>query len=70
MIHSTGQRPLGELLAEEGLIPQEELDAALGESKKSGDRLGDVLLKMRLIDEERLAQVLGRQPNVRGQIWT
>ena len=37
---------LGEKLIAAGVITQEQLNQALEEQKKSGDRIGDVLIKL------------------------
>ena len=57
---------LGESLVKEGLITGEQLQLALEEQKKSGGSmlLGHVLLKMSLVDEERLAKLLSQESGI------
>jgi type IV pilus assembly protein PilB len=44
----------------EGLITEEQLARALGEIRTSGERLGAALVRLGLVDEDRLAQFLAR----------
>lgn len=52
---------LGRLLNAAGLITEEQLQKALLEQKKTGGRLGSILVKLEFITEERLLQFLSRQ---------
>lgn len=45
------ERLLGELLLELNVISQEQLDEALSEQSKTGDFLGEILLKKNYIDK-------------------
>jgi type IV pilus assembly protein PilB len=49
---------LGDLLLEQGLITQDQLDAALIEQKENGGKLGELLVTMNLIDAHVLAEAL------------
>ena len=52
---------LGDLLVNEGLISSAILDTALAEQKKSGRRLGRVLVDSMLVTEEAIGKALARQ---------
>ena len=52
---------LGELLLATGLISEGALAEALGLQERLGDRLGNVLVHMRVLDESDLARTLARQ---------
>jgi type II secretory ATPase GspE/PulE/Tfp pilus assembly ATPase PilB-like protein len=52
---------IGELLLSKGLICKEQLDAALGECRKTGEMIGKALLRKELITENQLLEVLGEQ---------
>jgi type IV pilus assembly protein PilB len=53
--------PLGKMLVNDGILSDEQLAAALDRQRKTRDRLGQILLEMRLIDEEVLLKYLGQQ---------
>lgn len=53
--------PLARLLQEEGLATRERIEEALAEGASTGERLGEVLLRWRLVDERQLARLLARQ---------
>jgi MshEN domain len=53
--------PLARLLEEEGLTAREQIERALTEGERTGERLGEVLLRWQLVDERQLALVLARQ---------
>ena len=55
---------LGELLLREQIISAEQLQRAQEESRRSGERLGNSLIKMGAIEEEDLTQFLSRQYGV------
>ncbi|MBF0498692.1 MAG: type IV-A pilus assembly ATPase PilB [Candidatus Riflebacteria bacterium] len=51
----------GDALLQEGLISAEQLQQALELQKKSGKRLGAVVIEMHLVTEQETAQILSRQ---------
>lgn len=53
--------PLARLLEEEGLTAREQIERALTEGERTGERLGEVLLRWQLVDERQLALLLARQ---------
>jgi hypothetical protein len=53
--------PLARLLEEEGLTAREQIERALAEGERTGERLGEVLLRWQLVDERQLALLLARQ---------
>jgi type IV pilus assembly protein PilB len=55
------RKMLGEMLIEAEAITKPHLDQALAEQQKIGKRLGEVLISLGLITEEKMAMVLGRQ---------
>jgi MSHA biogenesis protein MshE len=55
---------IGEVLESQKLISQEQLRLALEEQKRSGRKLGRVLVDMRFSTEENIAQALSRQLNL------
>src|SRR5256886_5659174 len=57
----TGRRRLGELLLAEGVVTPDQLNRALEIHRATGERLGQGLLDMGVVDQERLARHLGRQ---------
>lgn len=52
---------LGDALISEGLINEEQLQQALALQKKSGKRLGAVLVEMHLVTEQDIVQILSKQ---------
>jgi type IV pilus assembly protein PilB len=55
------RKRFGELLVEEEKLNEQDLERALSEQKKYGQKLGQVLFKMGLLSEEAVAKVLGKQ---------
>jgi hypothetical protein len=53
--------PLGELLVERGLLSQRQLDLALQEQKRTGRRLGEVLVAFGFVSHEALSNTLLEQ---------
>lgn len=53
--------PLGELLVERGLLSTVQLELALGEQRRTGLRLGEVLVSMGYVSEAALARMLLEQ---------
>jgi adsorption protein B len=51
-------RPLGATLVAAGQLENSALQAALAEQRKTGERLGDVLVRKRLVEAETIAQAL------------
>ena len=49
-----GWVPLGQMLVQDGILTDEQVAAALERQRKTKERLGQVLIEMRLIDEEGL----------------
>ena len=56
---------LGDLLLWAGLITEEQLDKALAEQKKAGGRLGSVIARLGYLNENDIAQFLGKQFGVK-----
>ena len=52
---------IGECLRQAGIITEEDLQAALVEHKRSGERLGAVLIRMNLATERQIAKALAYQ---------
>jgi type II secretory ATPase GspE/PulE/Tfp pilus assembly ATPase PilB-like protein len=55
---------IGEMLLEEGIITKEQLKDALEEQKRTGQKIGEILTKMRYISKEILWTFLGYQMGV------
>ena len=55
------RKKLGECLIQAGLITEEDLRNALAEHKRSGERLGVVLVRMNLATEKQIAKALAFQ---------
>jgi type IV pilus assembly protein PilB len=53
--------PLGKMLVNDGVLTREKLEEALTRQRKTKDRLGQVLIEMKLLDEEVLLKYLGAQ---------
>lgn len=56
--------PLGQLLKREGLVGDVQLASALAHQRKWGCRIGQSLLRLRLVDPDRLLAVAARQAGV------
>jgi type IV pilus assembly protein PilB len=56
-----GWMPLGQMLLQDGVLAEEQLNAALDRQRKTRERLGQILIEMKLIDEEVLLKYLGAQ---------
>jgi hypothetical protein len=54
-------RPLGRLLVEQGLLDEAQLEAALSEQRRSGRRLGEILIARRHLSGAELMQALAAQ---------
>ncbi len=59
--HAAKKLRLGDALIQEGLINDEQLQQALALQKKSGKRLGAVLVEMHLVTEQDIVQILSKQ---------
>jgi type IV pilus assembly protein PilB len=55
------RKKLGECLIQAGLITHDELQEALAEHKRTGERLGAVLVRMKLTTEKQIAKALAYQ---------
>ncbi|HEV3011200.1 MAG TPA: ATPase, T2SS/T4P/T4SS family [Burkholderiales bacterium] len=55
---------LGDVLVSQKAVSQEQLKLGLEEQKRSGRKLGRVLVDLGFLTEDRIAQALGRQPNL------
>ena len=55
----TNKKRLGQRLLEKGLITGEELSEALLEQSLTGEKLGRVLVKLKMISESTLNELLG-----------
>ena len=55
------RKKIGECLIQAGLITDEDLQAALAEHRRTGDRLGAVLVRMNLATEKQIAKALAYQ---------
>ena len=55
---------LGELLVRQKLITDEQLQVALEQQKKNGQRLGRVFVECGFVTEESLSRALARQLNI------
>lgn len=56
-----GQKKIGELLLQGGVITQEQLDRALEEQTQSGERIGVILTRLGYVTEETLFGFLAKQ---------
>ena len=65
MINRDASAELGQVITEMRLVDPDELDRALMEHHKSGERLDSLLLKMGLISEENLLRAVARQLGLR-----
>jgi len=54
-------RRIGEILHHDFMVPQERIEAALAEQELSGERLGQILFKMKALDSVTLAKALAFQ---------
>ena len=55
------RKKIGECLIQAGLISESDLQVALSEHKRTGDRLGAVLVRMNLATEKQIAKALAHQ---------
>jgi hypothetical protein len=52
---------LGKILLKKGLIKEEELQTALAEHKKTGDRLGNILVSREIVPKETVSEIVHSQ---------
>ena len=52
---------IGEILHQDFEVPQQKIEAALAEQEQSGERLGQILIKMKALDSVTLAKALATQ---------
>ncbi len=57
-------KPLGEILIEKGLLQPQQLEIATEESKRTGERLGAVLVKRGFVSQKALGKVLEAQVGI------
>ncbi|MDD3626641.1 MAG: ATPase, T2SS/T4P/T4SS family, partial [bacterium] len=55
---------IGEMLISAGLVTADQVEIALKEQAKSGERLGSVLVRMGFVDEDKMINFLGKKFNV------
>ncbi|MFT7517276.1 MAG: hypothetical protein ACI84O_001066, partial [Myxococcota bacterium] len=55
---------IGEILIEMGALGGGQLQVALGEQRRMGGRIGEILLAKELINDEQLSQALARQQSL------
>ena len=63
-MQSTMKMRLGEMLLQQGYITEAQLEKALEEQKKTGQRLGRTLVMLGFLPEERLIEILSAQLDV------
>ncbi|MGA1841352.1 MAG: GspE/PulE family protein [bacterium] len=59
-----GYNQIGELLIQEGLITETQLEQAYNKQKRTGERIGVILVNMGVISEHDLLKALARQLNI------
>ncbi|MFN3550213.1 MAG: GspE/PulE family protein [Endomicrobiia bacterium] len=57
-------KKLGEMLVSLGFLTKEQIESALEEQKKTGRKLGEILLNSKLVSEEILFAILAKQFNI------
>ena len=60
-LNRSSTKKLGELLMEEGLLDKEKLEEALKQQKGSGERLGEVLVRLGRVTEKDIAKIVADQ---------
>jgi len=56
-----GYSKIGQIMLDMGLINQEQFDQALSIQKKTSEQLGEILLKLQIVDQKSLAKALAKQ---------
>lgn len=64
MVFARKTKKIGELLIDAGLITPSQLDEAISQSKRIEARVGSTLVKMGIVPEEKIAEVLAKQFNI------
>src|SRR3972149_1334425 len=57
----TKRKLLGERLIESGLVTPDQLDLALREQKRTGDRIGEILVNLGFVTQELISSVLASE---------
>src|SRR3989337_4590184 len=60
----TKRKLLGERLIEAGLVTPDQLDLALREQKRTGERIGEILINLGFVAQEQISAVLASQAGV------
>ena len=55
---------IGDLLVSEGLLTFEQLDTALDEQKRSGSKLGEVVVRLGFVTQDQINQLLCEQLDI------
>ncbi len=63
-MHLVARLRIGELLVQARLITRDKLDVALGAQRKSGRKLGQVLIELGIVNETQVTQALSQQLSV------
>ena len=58
------QRKLGEILLSEGILTESQLQKAIQAQKSEGGRIGEVLVRLKLVAEKDIALALGKHLQV------
>ncbi len=58
------RKRIGEILIDQGIITAQQLDQALTEQKRTGWKLGQCLVHLRMVDEEKLTEILAAQLDI------
>ena len=61
MIRRVNSKPLGELLLERGIINQAQMDQGLNFQREKGGLIGDILVELKFVKEDDIAQALTAQ---------
>src|SRR3990172_6413807 len=61
---SPKRKPLGERLVEKGLVSKDQLDLALREQKRTGERIGEILISLGFVTQELISSALASEAGV------
>jgi chromosome segregation ATPase len=64
LTHDIPRRPLGQMFVEQGLVTDQELEEMLAEQVTTGERLGEILLRLGVVSGPALTQALMEQLGV------